>query len=93
VQPEPFVNLGGDSSPDSRDRIEEFLARHGGAGKLPSRGAKNPLGEEGWSEVYAADGYTLRCEWSRMGSHEEMRFSELAPRAGGAGESSDVRST
>jgi hypothetical protein len=33
----------------------------------------------GWSEVYAADGYRLRCDWSRMGSREEMKFSEIAP--------------
>jgi hypothetical protein len=29
--------------------------------------------------VYAADGYTLRCDWSRFGSTEEMAFSEAAP--------------
>jgi hypothetical protein len=84
VQPDPFADCG-DTSPDSQARIEEFLARHGGAGEVPSRSAKDPFGEQGWSEVYAADGYTLRCEWSRMGGRTEMKYLELAPRSGGGG--------
>jgi hypothetical protein len=48
---------------------------------------KNAAGDEGWYEIHAADGYRLRCEWSRVGSREELKFSELAPRAhtGGPG--------
>jgi hypothetical protein len=70
----------GDKSPDSSDRIEEFLARHGGP--APRKGAAGDVvaGISGWSEVYAADGYILRCDWSRMGSLQEMRFTEQAPR-------------
>ena len=69
-----------DTSPDSEDRIRDFLARHGGAGALPPR-EEAINSERGWSEVYAADGYKLRCDWSRTGSREEMRFSELPPGA------------
>ena len=67
-----------DDSPDGEDRVEDFLARHGGPGSAPARGNINPA--LGWSEVYAADGYTLRCDWSREGTKEEMKFSELPPR-------------
>lgn len=37
----------------------------------------------GWYEVYAADGYRLRCDWSRIGSREELKFSEIGPQHGG----------
>jgi hypothetical protein len=69
-----------DPSPDSDDRIRDFLARHGGPGALPPR-AETIDSLRGWSEVYAADGYKLRCDWSRMGSREEMKFAELPPGA------------
>jgi hypothetical protein len=36
-------------------------------------------GVQGWSEVYANDGYALRSEWSTFGSREEMKYAELAP--------------
>ena len=71
-----------DVSPDREDRIADFLARHGG------KGAKVPCerdlqgGTSGWAEVYAADGYTLRCDWSRLGTEENMNYSEIAPSAG-----------
>jgi hypothetical protein len=69
----------GDISSDSNDRIQEFLARHGGpAARKPSTG-NTVVGLSGWSEVYAADGYTLRCDWSRMGSLQEMKFTENPP--------------
>jgi hypothetical protein len=68
-----------DVSPDSQDRIRDFLARHGGPGSPGRLGEVGALGECGWSEVYAADGYKLRCEWSRMGSREEMTFAEIPP--------------
>ncbi|HEX4150808.1 MAG TPA: hypothetical protein VHY75_01225 [Steroidobacteraceae bacterium] len=69
-----------DLTPDSQDRIEDFLARHGGACSTPRREGVAASGDGGWYEVYAADGYCLRCEWSRMGSREELRYSELPPR-------------
>ena len=34
---------------------------------------------EGWSEVYAADGYLLRCDWSKLGGRVAMTFTEVAP--------------
>jgi hypothetical protein len=68
-----------DVSPDHEERIKEFLARHGGAGAGPPRRGESAGGTRGWFEVPAADGYALRCEWSRMGSEEHMAFSEIAP--------------
>ena len=70
-----------DASPDRKERILDFLARHGGAAQPAQRADQDPLGCRGWTETYAADGYTLRCDWSRAGSHEEMQFSELPPHA------------
>jgi hypothetical protein len=69
------------TSPDSSDRIQEFLARHGGPGQRRSEAADSVVGVSGWSEVYAADGYTLRCEWSRSGERQEMQFTELPPKS------------
>ncbi len=69
-----------DVSPDRAERIEDFLARHGGAGARAPRSEDTTRGSQGWSEIYAADGYTLRCEWSRFGSKEEMKYSEIPPR-------------
>jgi hypothetical protein len=68
-----------DVSPDRDERIEDFLMRHGGAGPRDMRRGSGESGLRGWSEVYAADGYTLRCDWSRVGGREEMSFSELPP--------------
>ncbi len=73
------TSCGGDASPDSQDRIRDFLVRHGGPSPQPRREQVSESGVRGWSEVYAADGYRLRCDWSRMGSREEMSFSEIAP--------------
>jgi hypothetical protein len=67
-----------DRSSDSEDRIVDFLSRHGGAGASPPR-EETVDSVRGWSEVYAADGYKLRCDWSRVGSREEMTFSEVPP--------------
>jgi len=68
-------------SPDADDRVQDFWKRHGGPGaRRNSEGTTSP-GSSGWSEVYAADGYTLRCEWSRMGSRQEMRYTERPPQA------------
>ncbi len=71
-----------DASSDGEERIRDFLARHGGPGGRPMREETHPSGVQGWSEVYAADGYVLRCDWSRAGSREEMRFAENAPSGG-----------
>jgi hypothetical protein len=68
----------GDITPDSQDRIQDFLNRHGGPGAARRQGA-DAADTAGWYEVYAADGYRLRCDWSRMGSREEMKFSEIGP--------------
>jgi hypothetical protein len=68
----------GDVTPDSQDRIQDFLSRHGGPGAA-RRQATHAAGSAGWYEVYAADGYRLRCDWSRMGSREESTFSEIGP--------------
>jgi hypothetical protein len=69
----------GDKSPDSDDRIEDFLARHGGPSGRRSAAGDTIAGISGWSEVYAADGYVLRCDWSRSGNQQEMRFTEAPP--------------
>jgi hypothetical protein len=79
VQQDIFTSSGEDVSPDSQERIEDFFSRHGGAGSLPSRRGWNEQGDCGWFEVYAADGYKLRCDWSRFGSREQMKFSEESP--------------
>jgi hypothetical protein len=68
----------GDVSPDSEDRIRDFMVRHGGPGS-PRRQETDPAGYRGWYEIYAADGYRLRCDWSRMGGREELKFSEIGP--------------
>jgi hypothetical protein len=78
----PITNIqtpSDDDSSDSEDRIQDFLARHGGASSRPSREEAVDADAQGWSEVYAADGYTLRCDWSRIGSKEELSFSEIPP--------------
>jgi hypothetical protein len=68
-----------DVSPGSEDRIRDFFARHGGTGSTPRREEKLPSGDGGWYEVHAADGYRLRCEWSCIGSREQLKFFEVAP--------------
>ena len=68
----------GDVTPDSQERIQDFLNRHGGPGAA-RRQAADAAGTAGWYEVYAVDGYRLRCDWSRMGSREESTFSEIGP--------------
>lgn len=64
--------------PDDEDRVKDFFARHGGPGKAPRRfGGQDWM--RGWSEIDALDGHVLRCDWSRMGSREEITYSEVAP--------------
>jgi hypothetical protein len=73
-------NLGPSGfSVDEEDRVREFLARHGGPGSDEERRGDLDYGSRRWSEVYAADGYTLRCEWSKVGSEVQMKFIEIAP--------------
>ena len=69
-----------DASPDHDERIQDFFARHGGPGSLTPRKGESAGGAEGWSEVYAGDGYVLRCEWSSLGTQEKMTYAEIAPR-------------
>ena len=69
----------GEESSDSSDRIRDFLARHGGPGIPKGAAGDTVAGISGWSEVYAADGYTLRCDWTRMGGRQEMQFTEKPP--------------
>lgn len=76
---QPDERLEADVSPDHAERVRDFLARHGGRGAEPPRSAELEPGVRGWSEVCAADGYRLRCDWTRSGSREDMRFSEIAP--------------
>jgi hypothetical protein len=81
------VPTDGDVSPDRDDRIQDFLARHGGSGSTPRREERAPSGDGGWYEVYAADGHKLRCEWSRVGDREELKFSEVAAQMPAGGRS------
>jgi hypothetical protein len=76
------MELPEDVSPDRDERIEDFLMRHGGAGARETIRGNDEAGLRGWSEVYAADGYTLRCEWTRTGGREEMSFVEVPPTRG-----------
>ena len=68
-----------DASPDRDERIRDFLVRHGGPSNRPGREGKSQQGASGWSEIYAMDGYALRCEWSQVGTRHEMTYSEIAP--------------
>jgi hypothetical protein len=61
---------------DDADRISDFFARHGGPGRAARHGESSG-GLEGWSEIGAADGCILRCDWSRLGTVEEIKYSEI----------------
>ena len=65
--------------PDHEDRLKDFFARHGGPSDLASREGESAQGTQGWSEVYARDGYTLRVDWLAMGTREEMQYMEIPP--------------
>ncbi len=65
--------------PDSEDRVRDFWARHGGPAARARDAGDIVAGICGWSEVYAADGFALRCEWSRLGGRLEMQFIEKSP--------------
>jgi hypothetical protein len=64
---------------DDSDRIKDFFSRHGGPGQQPRRSGRSQGGLKGWSEIDARDGHVLRCDWSRSGTLEEMKYSEVAP--------------
>jgi hypothetical protein len=66
------------AAPDNDDRIQDFWARHGGPSPRPSESTDNN-GASGWSEIFAADGYVLRCEWNSIGGRLEMQFIEKPP--------------
>ena len=66
-------------SVDGKERVRDFLARHGGAAPNAEHEGDQFEGTAGWSEVRAADGYRLRCEWSDRGSERNMSFSEISP--------------
>ncbi len=68
------------SSPDNDDRIRDFMDRHGGPSGRGETTGLSAGGLSGWSENYAADGYILRCEWSKAGDRHEMQFVETPPR-------------
>ena len=68
-----------DRSPDHDERIRDFFARHGGRGTQDPREEESAGGIQGWSEIYAGDGYALRCEWSKIGTQERLSYSEIAP--------------
>jgi hypothetical protein len=63
--------------PDDAERTRDFFARHGGPAKVPPRREQNDDGLSGWSETEAADGWVLRCDWSRLNEVEEIQYSEL----------------
>jgi hypothetical protein len=79
MQPADATETDEDASSDSEDRIQDFFARHGGAGSRATRQQAFESGVRGWSEVYAADGYTLRCDWARTGMRKELAYSEIPP--------------
>jgi hypothetical protein len=69
-------STGFDPPSDDVERTRDFLARHGGPGK-PARRGQSSGGLEGWSETQAADGWVLRCDWSRLNEVEEIKYSEI----------------
>jgi hypothetical protein len=79
VQENVPTDAANDCSPDRRERIRDFLDRHGGPAAVPSVNDTAAEGSSGWSEVYAADGFKLRCDWSEMGDRTEMQFVEIPP--------------
>ncbi len=70
-----------DFSPDHDERVRDFFVRHGGPSAKAARAGELQAGITGWSEVYAMDGYALRCDWSLVGTRHEMTYSEVAPAA------------
>jgi hypothetical protein len=77
-------NSSQDNSPDHDDRLQDFFARHGGPNNQENREGASAGGTQGWCEVYAGDGYALRCDWSAFGTRKEMTYSEVPPAAAGS---------
>jgi hypothetical protein len=71
-----------ENSSDHQDRIADFMKRHGGPAASAIRQERIDAGYRGWSEIYAADGYVLRTEWSRFELRSTMNVSELPPSGG-----------
>jgi hypothetical protein len=70
----------GDRSSDKEERLQDFFARHGGESNPARRSEEEHDHRSGWYEVCAADGYTLRCDWSSGSeSSSQMKFSEIRP--------------
>ena len=58
--------------------VRQFIAQHGRLrGGLCECKSKN--GRSGWFELAAADGYKLRCDWSRTRDEERIAFTEIPP--------------
>jgi hypothetical protein len=66
-------------SADHQDRVADFMNRHGGPAPAAGRSGRMDAGYRGWSELYAADGYVLRTEWSRYELRGTMNVSEIPP--------------
>ena len=66
-------------SVDHHERVGEFKRRHGGLIDSASLNERFESGCGGWSEIYAADGYVLRVEWSRSEMRGAMRVFEFRP--------------
>jgi hypothetical protein len=75
--PEDSSTTGFKPPPDDADRTRDFLSRHGGPGSSPPRSGQSNGGLQGWSETEAADGWILRCDWSRFATVEEVKYSEI----------------
>jgi hypothetical protein len=56
-----------------------LFARHGGPGVIHEMEGNGEQHTLGWSEVFAADGHKLRCEWSKAGTKTDMTFLEIPP--------------
>jgi len=65
-------------SADHQERIDDFMERHGGPASLPRRHGRLDSGYRGWSEIYAADGYVLRTEWSRSELRVTLNVAEYS---------------
>lgn len=59
-------------------QVRRFIAQHGRLrGDLQTRESQD--GRRGWWELSAADGYRLRCDWSRDANEERIDFTRIAP--------------
>ena len=69
-------------SADHQERVEDFMRRHGGPAPAARRVGRLDAGYRGWSEIYAADGYVLRTEWSRSELRVTLNVAEYSPSLG-----------